>query len=373
MKQASFNLNEVKFEVTHDCLLNCVHCSNKSGPASGKRMDWPTYSRVFAEAVDLVVKEVAFSGGEPLLWDYIEDAISASLDSGIHTILYTTGNATDAEMIMRRLHAIGLDRVVFSIFGTNPEQHEAVTRYKGSFEQTIRIAKYCSDIGLFTEFHFVPLAWNYRILSKIVNIASQIGVRRVSVLRLVPQGRGKDITESQLNHTQNMELRKSIIDLRRKGHDIRLGSPYNFLMLRKNPQCRSGIDRMTIGPDFQIFPCDAFKHITPEDIGQSSDYSNLRDHSLKECWEKSPYFNAVRDYLMNDLTAECESCAKLNECKSGCMAQKFYAHDKLIKVPDPMCLARYKKNGILEMIQHETIQSISSMTSSMVRSTNRSA
>lgn len=234
-------------------------------------MDWPTFSRVLDEAKELGVNEIAFSGGEPLLWDYIEDAISASLSLGIHTILYTTGNALNAEMMVRKFHAIGLDRVVFSIFGTNPEQHEAVTNHKGSFDQTIRIAESCSGIGLATEFHFVPLAWNYRMLPEIADLASRIGVRRISVLRLVPQGRGKDITDGQLNHSQNIELRKSIVDLRREGHEIRLGSPYNFLMLRKKPQCRSGVDRMTIGPDFRIFPCDAFKHISPEDICQSGE------------------------------------------------------------------------------------------------------
>ena len=301
-------------------------------------MDWRTFSRVLDEAKELGVNEIAFSGGEPLLWDCIEDAISALLNSGIHTILYTTGNAPDAEMMMRKLHAIGLDRVVFSIFGTNSEQHETVTNHKGSFDQTISIAKSCSGIGLVTEFHFVPLSWNYRILPEITDLASRIGVRRISVLRLVPQGRGKDIADSQLNHSQNIELRKSIMDLRHKGHDIRLGSPYNFLMLRKNPQCRSGMDRMTIGPDFRIFPCDAFKHISPEDIGQSGEYSNLQYHSLKECWEGSPYFRAVREYLTTDMASECKSCTTSKECKSGCMAQRFYAYGGLVKGPDPMCL-----------------------------------
>jgi radical SAM protein with 4Fe4S-binding SPASM domain len=338
-EDASFHLKEIKFEVTHDCLLNCVHCSSISRPESGRSMDWPTFIRVLDEADGLGVSEIAFSGGEPLLWVNIEDAISASLSHGIRTTLYTTGNAPNAKVVMRNLQALGLDRVVFSIFGPDSRQHETITKYKGSFDRTVKIAKFCSAIGLSAEFHFVPLAWNYRMLPEIANLASQIGVKRISVLRLVPQGRGKNITDGQLNYPQNIELRKSIMDLRYKGHDIRLGSPYNFLMLRKNPQCRSGIDRMTIGPDFRIFPCDAFKHILPEDIGKSGEYSNLRDHSLKECWETSPYFQAVREYLMADMAAECKSCIKLKECNSGCMAQKFYTYGRLVIGPDPMCLS----------------------------------
>ncbi|CAB1059156.1 hypothetical protein D1BOALGB6SA_3914 [Olavius sp. associated proteobacterium Delta 1] len=340
MKKASFRLKEIKFEVTHDCLLNCVHCSSISRAESGKNMDWPTFIRVLDEAKELGVNEIAFSGGEPLLWDNIEDAVAASLSLGVHTILYTTGNAPNAEMMMRKLHAIGLDRVVFSIFGTNSGQHEAFTNHKGSFDKTIRIAKSCSSIGLIGEFHFVPLAWNYRILPEIANLAPQNGVRRISVLRLVPQGRGKDITDGQLNHSQNIELRKIIMELRLAGHDIRLGSPYNFLMLQKNPQCRSGIDRMTIGPDFRIFPCDAFKHISPKDIGVSPDFSNIREHSLRECWEKSPYLQAVRNHLTTGIGSECKACRKLEHCLSGCLAQKIYAWGELRKCRDPMCLLK---------------------------------
>lgn len=331
----------MKIEVTHDCLLNCVHCSSISMPESGKQMDWRTFSRVLDEANELGVYEIAFSGGEPLLWEHIKDAISATLKHGIHAILYTTGNAPDAENMMRKLYDIGLKKVIFSIFSPESIHHEAVTQKLGSFEQTIRIVKSCSAMGIETEFHFVPLTWNYRKLAEIAMLANQIGVERISVLRLVPQGRGKDIPDGQLNYSQNIELRKSIIALRQGGHDIRLGSPYNFLMLRKDPQCRSGIDRLTIGPDFRIFPCDAFKHISPEVINVSSDYSNLRNNSLKDCWEKSPYLKKVRQYLLTEIASECKSCHSLEKCNSGCMAQKFYTYGEFIKGPDPMCL-----NGI---------------------------
>lgn len=334
----SFNLKEIKLEVTHDCLLNCVHCSSMSTQESGLNMDWPGFTRILDEAYSMGVNEVAFSGGEPLLWDHIEDGVSRSLEYGIHTVLYTTGNVPDAENMLRRFHSAGLHRVVFSIFGADSAEHEAVTNFEGSFERTIGISRYCSGIGLRTEFHFVPLSWNYWILAQIADLAIKSGISRISVLRLVPQGRGSDISDGQLSHPQNIELRKIIKDLRRTGHDIRLGSPYNFLMLRKNPQCRSGIDRMTIGPDYRIFPCDAFKHISPEDIGASDSFSNLRDQSLKECWERSPYFNTVREYLMGDTYEECGVCSRFDDCKSGCMAQKFYAYGRLIKGPDPMCL-----------------------------------
>ena len=125
-------------------------------------------------------------------------------------------------------------------------------------------------------------------------------------------------------------------------YDIRLGSPYNFLMMNQNPQCKSGIDRMTIGPDYRIFPCDAFKHILPEDVGANNDYSNIRNISLKECWEKSDYFKTVREYLAGSISNEGNNCSMLNKCNSGCMAQKFYAYGGLVRSPD-QCAYMLKK------------------------------
>src|SRR5208337_4046518 len=148
------------------------------------------------------------------------------------------------------------------------------------------------------------LSDNYKSLYGIAGLARRMGVKRISVLRLVPQGRGHQEKDKQLNHLSNLELRKIIKEIRAAGQDVRLGSPYNFLMLRDKPQCRSGIDRLTIGPDLRIFPCDAFKHISPEKIGVDPVYSSLSKHSLAECWAKSQYLMAVRKYLTTEFAVD---------------------------------------------------------------------
>jgi radical SAM protein with 4Fe4S-binding SPASM domain len=289
------------------------------------------------------IETIAFSGGEPLLWEYIREAIEKAASTGIKVYVYTTGNVPNFEKTIQQLSEAGLSKIMFSIFGTNAEQHEKVTKSYGSYNKTITAAGYCVAIGLQTEFHFVPMKHNYRALPEILSKARNMGIDRVSILRLVPQGRGASTKHEELSHDQNRELRGLIKELRSDDYDIRLGSPYNFLMLNKKPQCCAGIDRITIGPDLRIFPCDAFKHITPDDIGASSDYSSLRDHSLAECWENSSYLGAVRKYLMSDFASECSACKKLVDCRSGCMSQKFYACGELKKTADPMCLL--KKEG----------------------------
>ena len=73
MNKSPFKLQEVKIEVTHDCMLQCVHCSSVSEANTERNMGWPSCERILNEAVTMGVKEVAFSGGEPLLWEHIQN------------------------------------------------------------------------------------------------------------------------------------------------------------------------------------------------------------------------------------------------------------------------------------------------------------
>ena len=109
-------------------------------------------------------------------------------------------------------------------------------------------------------------------------------------------------------------------------------------MLNENPKCSSAIDRLIVTPNMNFYPCDAFKQIESQDVIGTSRLSSLAHASLKECWEKSPYLLAIRKYLRTDFEKPCDSCKKLEECLSGCLAQKVLEHGGLKKTHDPMCL-----------------------------------
>lgn len=343
--ETDYSLKEIKIEVTHDCFLSCRHCSSVSKPESGRSLDWATCKRIIDEAFLLGAREIAFSGGEPLLWPHIRAAVERSFKHGMKIILYTSGNVKDAEVVLNDLNEAGLHRVIFSIFGANVNQHEFITDVKGSYEKTRNVSKHCVKIGLSTEYHFVPFGLNYRMLPQIAEKARHFEIKRISVLRLVPQGRGA-MNNGLLSYAQNMELRKIVKKLRTQGNEIRLGSPYNFLMLNKNPTCLSGVDRLTVGPELKIHPCDAFKHIEPQHFCKKSIYNDLKNNSLVDCWYKSEYLNVVRNYIKTDYPDECANCPRLKECNSGCMAQKYYAYGKLHGVSDPMCLLKRQQSAV---------------------------
>lgn len=336
--QRPFKLHEFKIEVTYHCELNCIHCSSDARPSNTLEMGREDCLRILSEAIQMGAREVAFSGGEPLTWPHLADAVEAAAKGGLKVTIYTAGVVDEFKAKAEALFSRGAQRFIFSIFGGNATSHERVTRVAGSFKRTCDAAQVARGIGLVTELHFVPLSTNYRELGDVATLGKKLGADRVSVLRLVPQGRATLIQGRTLTKIQNLELRRHVIALRKAGFNIRTGSPYNFLMVNGSPQCCAAIDRLIVGPDLRIYPCDAFKQVKAEHVAGTLDYSCLRGARLQECWEKSPFLEAIRNYLTTPFPKGCADCHKLEDCLSGCLAQKVIAFGDLNKRPDPDCL-----------------------------------
>jgi len=337
------SLKELKVEVTYKCDLNCIHCSSDARPSNLLEMTRDDCLRILSEAAKMGTHDVTFSGGEPFLWPHIFEAVEAAFKYHMKVAIYTSGNVEEFKQKVTRLKSLGAVRMIFSVFGENALTHERITRRAGSFERTKVAMGEAISIELATELHFVPLADNYRELFGVAQIARQLGISRISILRLVPQGRAALIGKRILSRVQNLELRRLIQEIREKyGNEfLRTGSPYNFLMLNENPACCAAIDRMIIGPDLLLYPCDAFKKIGAAELVGTEAWSCLTRVSLIDCWQKSPYLKAVRDYLTTDFEAPCNSCRLLEKCLSGCLAQKVIASDSLDKKADPDCLGPY--------------------------------
>lgn len=295
-------------------------------------------TRILNEARELGVTRLAFSGGEPLTWRGIEAAADHAVRLGMEVSIYTSGNVDAPERLFRSLKILGCRRFVLSMFGASPITHDRITRISGSFRMTLEAIAALRRLDTEAQVHFVPFVDNFQELGELCRLCRENGVSQISVLRFVPQGRGALFRRHGLQQLHNLKLKRSIEQLRRDGFVIRTGSPYNFLLVNKQPECSSGFDRLIVGPGLDIYPCDAFKQLRAEDVGGTSDYSRLDQFSLRDCWQKSPFLRKVRGYLTTPFGQPCATCTVLNQCLSGCLAQKVIAHGDFDKRPDPACL-----------------------------------
>lgn len=334
-----YRLKELKIEVTHKCPLRCVHCSSNASEENTLSISKEKCFGIINEALAMGVCNIAFSGGEPLCWPDIINAVQLCSEGGIETTIYTTGNCDDIEAMFRNLSTAGLNKAVFSVYSSNETEHIRITRTYDSFKNTIKAIEYCHKYGIIPEIHFVALASNYQQLPDIVELSKTIGVDRISVLRFVPQGRGNLIkNKDTLNKTQNLELIQSIKEIRNTGFEIRTGSPFNVLLLNDKPECMAANDRLIISPDLKIYPCDAFKQIQAEQIVKDTKYCSLKSSTLPQCWTKSPYLIAIRNAINQQPCDKCKECNSYDKCLSGCLAQKFIKNNSLMPDRDPACL-----------------------------------
>lgn len=333
------NLKELKIEVTYHCPLACVHCSSEANENNALNMSVDTCKSIVHQAREMGVADIAFSGGEPLTWQGLPECVALCKDLGIQSTIYTSGNCESANELFHKLAEAGLYRAVFSVYSPVEHEHIQITRREDSFKNTLNAIQLCNSLGIKTEIHFVAMATNYKKLYDIINLAKQRQVDTVSVLRFVPQGRGRMLKrKGTLTKNDNLALIKMIKDIRVKGFNIRTGSPFNVLLVNDNPKCMAAKDRLIIAPDLRIYPCDAFKQIEAERIVAVPYACSLKDCSLSECWEKSTYLNTVRKFLAQEPNETCKLCSQYSQCLSGCLAQKFLENETLESRRDPACL-----------------------------------
>ncbi len=332
-------LEELKIEVTYKCPLECIHCSSCADDTNPLVMTKEKCFKIIKEAAMMGVKKIAFSGGEPLCWDNICEAIFLCKQFNIETTIYTSGNCENIDQMFANLAEAKLDRAVFSVYSPIKEEHIRITRKLNSFDNTLNAISLCQKNKIKPEIHFVALSSNYKNLNDIVLLAKSIGVTKVSVLRFVPQGRGALIKQKDtLTFEQNKELINIIKSIRATGFEIRTGSPFNVLLLNENPKCMAARDRMIISPNLSVYPCDAFKQIEASEITPEPKSCSLAVTTLQDCWENSSYLKAVRAATSAPADEPCKSCSLYNQCKSGCLAQKFLKYKTLDSHSDPACL-----------------------------------
>ncbi len=331
-------LREFKFELTHRCMLSCRHCSSSAGMDNLATVSREDCLRIIAEAAEAGARDVAFSGGEPLLVAFLEEAVEKASKLGFKVAVYSSGNVLEAKKKIRNLRKAGIDRLIFSLHGASAETYESITRVKGSFDAIVSAMNFARDEEISIEAHFVPLAINYRELTAVAELACELGATCTSVLRFVPHGRGKAETYNRLNRSQTAELRETILNLRESGYTIRTGSPYSFLGISNKSECGAGRDRFVVRPDLAIVPCDAFKNLNAEDVVGTDRYSTLSKWSLGETWRFSPYLKLLRGLRRDAPEARCTDCKMLKKCGTGCPAQKYLTLGKLSGVPDPDCI-----------------------------------
>lgn len=335
-------LENLTLEITNKCPLRCEFCSSNVGHCQEMSYSLKELKSIVDEVSTLGCKTISLSGGEPLVYPRLLEISKYIKDKGISLRIYTSGNLFYGQSIgpldaslASSLKTLGINELIFSIHGGEPELHDRVTNVKGSFKNLINSLRIANNFGLKTELHFVVTKRNFREFPKIYSIAKQFNVELIRILRFVPQGVGaKSKSLLELNIKETEEFKTAIIKNLAKDSTIpiRVGAHYSILGLGKGNVCTAAIKKAAILPDGYMVPCSSMKG----NIFKTEE-NNIKNHSITEIWYKSDLFMKTRLYSKKILSTPCSKCPYYEVCHGGCPAQRILAYGSVEGGPDPLC------------------------------------
>lgn len=336
----SANLRELRIEVTHDCPLQCLHCSACSSTDNPLQLDSERVIDVIDEFVAMGGKKIVITGGEPLVYADLMKIVAAAKNAGVRPVLFTSGIARDgkerrcisSEEIMQLKPF--LSGVVFSMYSTSHEKHEQITQVKNSLTMVFNAVRLAASYEIPTDIHFVPMKINLKDLAGISDFGYKLGVRRVRILRFVPHGRGEEYKGDLLPSVDDYRVFAQTVEIARSRypHLIDVGAAFNALIPSVSSTCSAATGKIVVTADGFVAPCDGFKN-----FNNSNSAWSIHTKSLRDIYVNSPFLCQVR-VARNGQTRD-KSNSQSSFDTSGCMAQKSLASGFITKSGIDPCIS----------------------------------
>ena len=314
----------VVWEITLQCDLACRHCGSRAGRKRPDELTTVEALDVVRQMADLGVKEVTLIGGEAYLRDDWTVIARAVRDQGMDVSMTTGGRGLTAERA-RAARDAGIRHVSVSIDGLR-ETHDAMRALPGAFDAAMQAMENLRAAGIRVLSNTHINRTNLGELEGIFELLREQQAKVWLVMLTVAMGRAADEPEILLEPYQVLDVIPRLARLKERGdaaglrlmpgNNIGYFGPYDRVLRAHMPDhhggsCGAGRLQMGIEANGDIKGCPSLP---------TSDYvgGNVRDHSLKDIWERSEPLRFTRQRGVEDLHRYCRSCYYAEECLAGC-------------------------------------------------------
>lgn len=293
-------LSEISIEILQRCPNRCIYCSSHSNPQATHIIPFEIIKNIIDDAKSLGCNTVCLSGGEPFLHPQILDIISYIAKQQLTCYVYTSGiymkDQVYSSLPNEYIEAIRgmVDKVIFNVEADSSALYDQIMGTDvGGFDMMKKSINDCVSSGLVVETHVVPMQVNFKHLKSIFEMCYQLGVSKVSILRLVLQGRAlENLSLVKLTGEDSREVTKLIKVLNEayKGK-VRIGLPYSDSNCRI--YCKAASDKINVRYDGNVYPCEVFKdNLLNAKLGYEPD--NVWNDSFCDIYQNSSYLNVAR-------------------------------------------------------------------------------
>jgi len=312
----------VGWELTLKCNLRCRHCGSAAGVPRPDELTLEESLSLCDQFPDLLVQEVDFTGGEPLLspnWYQLAKRLEAN---NITVKILTNGLTLDFETVLR-IRDAGITGIGFSLDGLEAT-HDTMRERDGLYEQVRKSLDIVSKAGIPVTVITTVCDQNVDELSDLHLILHQARVTNWQLQPLFKGGRASEntnLTLSELTLKRMGEfLKTSVLNSEKMGIKIEPADSFGYFMDDETGGapwrgCPAGIVSCGITSDGKIKGCLSL----PDNLVEG----DLRVRDLWDIWFDPNSFSYSRNDITGDLGPNCRECVHAVQCRGGCTAMSY--------------------------------------------------
>jgi MoaA/NifB/PqqE/SkfB family radical SAM enzyme len=188
MGPAGEHFRALQIHPTRFCNLTCLHCYSSSGPHQREALDAPLLVDAITQAGAEGYNDIAFSGGEPILYGDLRRLLEHAKSLGMLTSLTSNGILLKGERLAR-LQGV-TDLLAISLDGV-PESHDTMRNAPQAFERMRANLDGVRTTGIPFGFIFTLTQHNLHELRWVTAFAVEQGASLLQIHPLEEVGRGK--------------------------------------------------------------------------------------------------------------------------------------------------------------------------------------
>ena len=336
----------VMFELTYNCSEQCIHCYNPgatrndneiSHRADREELDLNDYKRIIDDLCAHGLVKVCLSGGDPFSKPIAWDIIDYLFQKEIAFDVFTNG-----QRIVDKVEQLAnyFPRLVgVSIYSGIAEDHDAITRVKGSWKRSMEVVKQLSELAVPMNLKCCVMQPNLHSYYLVADLAKQFGAQPQFEININDSIEG-DRCSRQLRLTEEQFQ----VVLRDDNIPYYIGQEAPNFGGEPRPMEKNGCGvakySFCITPEGNLQPCCAF----PMPFG------NLKKQSVMEVLED----NSLLQDWRNATLQQYEECGKHDYCGycNLCAGANYVEHKDFRKPAENNCnMAKTRYNMAHRMMQ----------------------
>ncbi len=282
----SVKIKSLDWEITGNCNLDCKHCI-VSSPHATESITVEQIIRAINKLYDNGLREISFTGGEPMLFPGIIDILKYNKEKGIKSRILTNGTLLSKDIVKEISEFVS--EIGVSLDGITEDANDSI-RGKGSYKRIMKGINNLKEIGIDYSIYFTLHKKN-KDIKKMIQFSKELGASSCRINQITKRGRAEDKYEENF-----------LIDTK------------NLVNTLDESKCDLDSSHIFVNPSGDCFPCVEISQIKGKSLGNifSTEvvdiYKNLNEFIVRNKEKDCPYCMVIEEFeticLDKDLTCK---------------------------------------------------------------------